>query len=69
MSEGEGPGEPASEFRQAAAMDGPVRVTKYAETDWLEYFAECFSLYVVDPRTLEWLRPNVYQHFAKHFPR
>jgi hypothetical protein len=51
----------ASEFGQAAATDGRVRITKYAETDWSEYFAECFSLYIMDPVTLGLLRPNIYR--------
>jgi hypothetical protein len=56
-------------FRKAALMDGPVRITKYSEKSWSEYFAECFSLYVVDPRLLELLRPNIHSYFAKQFPR
>ncbi|HKA33052.1 MAG TPA: hypothetical protein VKH64_07560 [Candidatus Binatia bacterium] len=58
-----------NEFRKAAALDGPVRITKYAETDWSEYFAEAFSLYVVDPVLLELLRPTIYAYFARQFPR
>ena len=69
VRDGEVSGEPVSEFGQAAAKDGHVRITKYAETDWHEYFAECFSLYVMDPQFLEWLRPNIYRYFAKHFPQ
>jgi hypothetical protein len=61
--------EAATGFRNAAAVDGPVRITKYADTSWSEYFAECFSLYVVDPALLELLRPNIYAYFAKQYPR
>jgi hypothetical protein len=56
-------------FRKAAALDGPVRITEYAEKSWSEYFAECFSLYVLEPQLLELLRPNIYAYFAKQFPR
>ncbi len=56
-------------FRKAAVSDGAVRITEYAEQSWSEYFAECFSLYVVDPQLLELLRPNIYAYFAKQFPR
>jgi hypothetical protein len=65
----DGADESVGEFRQAAGMDGPVRISKYSEKDWQEYFAECFSLYVLDPQSLEWLRSNIFQYFAKHFPR
>jgi hypothetical protein len=59
----------ASEFRLAANIDGAIRITEYADKDWREYFAECFSLYVMDPQALEWLRPTIYTYFTKHFPR
>lgn len=59
----------ANEFRRAAESDGPIRITKYAEKSWSEYFAECFSFYVVDPELLDALRPNIYAYFAKRFPR
>ena len=63
------PPESESAFRKAAAEDGPIRITEYAEQSWSEYFAECFSLYVLDPEILELLRPNIYAYFAKQFPR
>jgi hypothetical protein len=59
----------SSMFRKAAMLDGPVRITRYAEQSWEEYFAECFSFYVVDPQLLELLRPNIYAYFTKQFPR
>jgi hypothetical protein len=59
----------ASEFRAAAAMDGPVRITEYAGKNWSEYFAESFSLYVTDPQALEWLRPEIYRYFTLQLPR
>jgi hypothetical protein len=57
------------EFRAAAATDGSVRITEYAGKSWSEYFAESFSLYVVDPQALEWLRPEIYRYFTAQFPR
>ena len=60
---------PETEFLQAAVIDGPVRVTKYAEKNWGEYFAESFALYLLDPQLLDRLRPNIYLYFAKHFSR
>ena len=61
--------ESAGAFRNAAALDGSVRITEYAEKSWGEHFAECFSLYVTDPRLLKLLRPNIYSYFAKQYPR
>jgi len=61
--------EAATGFRNAATMDGPVRITSYADKSWSEYFAECFSLYIVDPELLKLLRPNIYAYFSKEFPR
>ena len=56
-------------FRLAALKDSGARVTKYANKDWGEYFAEAFSLYISDPKTLERLRPNVYAFFVKNHPK
>jgi hypothetical protein len=67
--ESDGSGIAVNEFREAAAMDGPVRITEYADKNWSEYFAECFSLYVTNPQALEWLRPNVYRYLVQQFPR
>ncbi len=62
-------GESENGFRMAAVLDGPVSITKYAAKSWSEYFAEAFSVYVLDPELLELLRPNIYAYFAKAFPR
>jgi hypothetical protein len=59
----------ANGFRRVAGLDGSIPITKYAEKSWSEYFAECFSLYVIDAELLESLRPNIYAYFAKQFPR
>jgi hypothetical protein len=56
-----------SAFRQAVAADGGVRITKYSDEDWQEAFAEDFSLWVVDPRTLAHLRPQTFAFFEKTF--
>lgn len=53
-----------NEFRRAAQWDGGTRITDYADKDWSEYYAESFSLYIIDPDGLKRLRPNVYQFFA-----
>ena len=55
-------------FRQAAAQDRGVRITRYSDTDWEEYFAESFSLYRTVPAHLQQLRPLVYGYFAAQFP-
>jgi hypothetical protein len=66
-----------NEFRSAAQQDGAAvaqggglsgGVTQYGNTNWEEFFAEAFSIYVTDPRTLEQLRPNVYRYFTRRFP-
>jgi len=54
-------------FRRAAVLDGGTRVSSYSDDSWEEYFAESFALYITDPRTLEKLRPKVYQYFKKRF--
>lgn len=66
VEDGSGAGQ--SEFRIAAAKDGRIRVTKYADKEWQEYFAESFSLYMTTPELLKALRPSVFRYFLKHYP-
>lgn len=56
-------------FRLAAQQDGAIRITHYSDTDWGEYFAESFSMYIAAPDTLRRLRPHVYDYFVANFPR
>lgn len=56
-------------FRLAAQQDGATRITHYSDTDWGEYFAESFSMYIAAPETLHRLRPHVYDYFVANFPR
>jgi hypothetical protein len=64
---GTGPGSNA--FRLAAQQDGGIRITQYSDTEWQEYFAEAFSLYMTSPTVLEQLRPHVYDYFVSNYPR
>jgi hypothetical protein len=61
------PGE-VNDFLQAAAADGVVGITAYAETSVAENFAESFSFYVADPQSLSRLRPHIYAYFVRRFP-
>lgn len=66
----EGPIEPGNnEFRLAAQKDGGIRISNYSAESWAEFFAESFSLYILDPGTLKRLRKNVYEYFEKNFPK
>ena len=58
----------ANDFRNAAAADGQIRITTYSDKAISEYFAEAFSLYISEPQTLAWLRPQIYEYFARRFP-
>jgi hypothetical protein len=42
--------------------------TDYADTGWVELFAESFSLFVTDPNLLRSIRPNISAFMAKSFP-
>jgi hypothetical protein len=64
-----GTGAGSSAFRQAAQQDGGVRVTDYSNTEWQEYFAESYSLYITNPTVLRQLRPRVYAYFVATYPR
>jgi hypothetical protein len=56
------------DFRQAVKADGGKEVTNYAATDWMESYAESYSLFVTDPERLKALRPKVYEYFKIKFP-
>jgi len=64
-----GTGAGSNAFRQAAQQDGGVRVTDYSNTEWQEYFAESYSLYITNPTVLRQLRPRVYAYFVATYPR
>lgn len=52
-------------FRQAAALDGGIRITDYSDDAWAEYFAESFSFFITDPNRMVLIRPNVYKYFKE----
>ena len=69
-----------ADFRKAAEKDGVVPKTKKGTTlkrgiteggreSYNQLFAESFMLYVNDPDLFKLIRPNMYEYFAKHFPR
>jgi Domain of unknown function (DUF4157) len=43
-------------------------ITGYSNTDFSEYYAEAFSLYSLDPTTLQLIRPNIFKFFKAQFP-
>jgi hypothetical protein len=49
----------------ATLKGGP---TDYANTNWVELFAESFSLFVTDPNLLRSIRPNISAFMLKTFP-
>jgi hypothetical protein len=57
-------------FREAATKDGGLQkaITAYGRTNWSEYFAEAFTMFINQPDTLKLLRPNVYAYFLTKFP-
>lgn len=62
----------AAAFRTAVRQDGGLRkgISEYAATttDYSEYYAEAFSLYLNQRSTLQVLRPHVYAYFLAQFP-
>ncbi|MEU8517592.1 DUF4157 domain-containing protein [Kitasatospora sp. NPDC048722] len=58
----------AAAFRTAAGQDGDTRITTYADSDWREFYAESFALFLTDPETLQRLRPHLYRYFADRLP-
>ena len=55
-----------TEFKKRLKQDTPNHLTKYAETNLKEAFAECFSLYYSAPHLVEKLSPNIYDYFKNH---
>lgn len=51
-------------FAQALRNDGGTPISGYGGQNTFESYAECFLLYVADPKLLESLRPSVYAYFA-----
>ncbi len=44
-------------------------ISNYAMTDLMEAFAENFSIYILDEKLLENLRPSTHKFFEKEFPK
>jgi hypothetical protein len=55
-------------FRDAVKADGK-NVSKYAEKDWQDSFAEAYSLYLSSPSELLLLRPATHAYFVKAYPK
>jgi hypothetical protein len=59
-------------FRRAVRQDGGLGkgMSTYAATgtDWDEYYAEAFAMYLRQPETLEALRPHVHAYFTREYP-
>jgi hypothetical protein len=54
-------------FADALKKDGGTPISGYGSKNQFESYAECFFVYVADPRLLEGLRPAVYSYFAAQF--
>jgi len=61
-------GAASTDFRAAVNKDGK-NVSKYAEKDWQDSFAEAYSLYLSAPSELLLLRPATHAYFAKAYPK
>ena len=55
-------------FREAVKGDGKD-VSKYAETDWQESYAEAYALYLTQPSLLKQIRPKTYDHLSQTLPK
>lgn len=51
-------------FARALTSDGGTPISGYGSKNTLESYAECFLLFIADPKLLEALRPNVYAYFT-----
>ena len=51
-------------FAKALKSDGGTAISGYGAKNTLESYAECFFLYIADPKLLQTLRPNVYAYFV-----
>lgn len=58
----------SNEFRKAVEQDGK-NVSKYAEEDWQESYAEAYSLYIASEDNLKLLRPKTHAYFLKALPK
>lgn len=61
-------GAATTDFRDAVKKDGK-NVSKYAEKDWQDSFAEAYSLYLSSPSDLLLLRPATHAYFLKAYPK
>ena len=57
-----------TDFRDAVVKDGK-KVSRYAEKDWQDAFAESYSLYLSAPSDLLLLRPATHAYFVKAYPK
>jgi hypothetical protein len=57
-----------TDFRTAVTKDGK-KVSKYAEKDWQDSYAEAYSLYISAEDTLKSLRPATHAYFTKALPK
>jgi len=55
-------------FREAVKKDGKD-VSKYAEDDWQESYAEAYSLFLTSRSALKALRPATYDYLDKNLPK
>ncbi|MCX6243086.1 MAG: DUF4157 domain-containing protein [Bacteroidetes bacterium] len=72
--------EVAQGFKDAAKKDGVAEasgipgkklkgaITGYGNTSWGECFAESFSMFFNEPKTLQLLRKNIYDYFLGKYP-
>jgi hypothetical protein len=63
-----GKGHKGVPFREAVKKDGKD-VSKYAEDDWQESYAEAYSLYLTSGSQLKLLRPATYDYLDKNLPK
>jgi hypothetical protein len=61
-------GAKTTDFRDAVTKDGK-KVSRYAEKDWQDAFAESYSLYLSAPSDLLLLRPATHAYFVKAYPK
>jgi hypothetical protein len=61
-------GAKSTDFRDAVTKDGK-NVSKYAEKDWQDSYAEAYSLYISAEDTLKSLRPATHAYFTKALPK
>jgi hypothetical protein len=55
-------------FLEAVKADGgrAGAITEYGKTNDLEFYAECFAMFISQPSTLMSIRPKIYDYFNKY---